>query len=574
MSTVSRLEELTGPTGLRRQIAGYAVAGLLQGTAIAALVPILRALGSADPAAAVAWLAGSAAAFAGYAVVLARTNRRGDRIGVYTVSDRLAKLLAARVVQLPLGWFGADRTGSLAVRVRAAQEIGGYPAMVLQQVTGALSTPLPVLVAAAVVDWRAALAFVVLTPLGLLAFRWIRRSTRPAREEEAAALTEVADRVLEFARAQPVLRATGSTGTGLANLDAGLRADRHATLRVLSRQSHPGLAYALVVQTGLALGVLVACLLLTAGTIDPAAGAALLVLAVRFAEPLTLAGFYGTGLQVAANGLRGIREVVGTPALPEPERPREPAGAGIEFSDVTFGYPGGDPVLRGFSLVCAPGTMTALVGPSGAGKTTVTRLVARFFDVDAGAVRIGGTDVRDMTTATLMRQVAMVFQDVYLFDATIEENVRLGLPDATDAEVRAAARAARLDEVVERLPLGWATTVGEAGGRLSGGERQRVSIARALLKDAPVVLLDEITAALDVENEAAVAEALGRLAGDRTVLVVAHRLTTIAAADRIAVLADGGIAELGTHSELAAAGGRYAGYLAPAVRAHPAEDPR
>ena len=431
MSTVSRLEELTGPTGLRRQIAGYAVAGLLQGTAIAALVPILRALGSADPAAAVAWLAGSAAAFAGYAVVLA--------------------------------------------------------------------------------------------------FRWIRRSTRPAREEEAAALTEVADRVLEFARAQPVLRAAGSTGTGLANLDASLRADRHATLRVLSRQSHPGLAYALVVQTG---------------------------------------------FQVAANGLRGIREVVGTPALPEPECPREPAGAGIEFSDVTFGYPGGDPVLRGFSLVCAPGTMTALVGLSGAGKTTVTRLVARFFDVDAGAVRIGGTDVRDMTTATLMRQVAMVFQDVYLFDATIEENVRLGRPDATDAEVRAAARAARLDEVVERLPLGWATTVGEAGGRLSGGERQRVSIARALLKDAPVVLLDEITAALDVENEAAVAEALGRLAGDRTVLVVAHRLTTIAAADRIAVLADGGIAELGTHSELAAAGGRYAGYLAPAVRAHPAEDPR
>jgi ATP-binding cassette subfamily B protein len=200
----------------------------------------------------------------------------------------------------------------------------------------------------------------------------------------------------------------------------------------------------------------------------------------------------------------------------------------------------------------------AVVGPSGAGKTTLLQLLARFYDVDAGAVRIGGVDVRAIGNEELMARIAFVFQDVYLFDGTIEENVRLGRPDADAAEVLAAATAARLDEVIERLPDGWTTKVGEGGALLSGGERQRVSIARALLKNAPIVLLDEVTSALDPANETAVHEGIERLMKDRTVVMVAHRLRTVERADRVAFLDNGRVTEQGSHDELLHRGGHYA----------------
>ncbi|MFC7614453.1 ABC transporter ATP-binding protein [Actinokineospora soli] len=216
--------------------------------------------------------------------------------------------------------------------------------------------------------------------------------------------------------------------------------------------------------------------------------------------------------------------------------------------------------VDGLSLSIPEGQRLAIVGPSGAGKTTVLDLIARFHDVDSGAVRVGRVDVRDIPAEELMSRIAIVFQDVYLFNGTIEDNVRLGRPDATDAEVRAAATAARLDEVVARLPDGWSTNVGEGGARLSGGERQRVSIARALLKDAPVVLLDEVTSALDPVNQAAVLEGVERLMAGRTVVMVAHRLSTARHADRVVFLDRGRVVEDGTHDALLARNGRYAAF--------------
>lgn len=224
-------------------------------------------------------------------------------------------------------------------------------------------------------------------------------------------------------------------------------------------------------------------------------------------------------------------------------------------------------VLSDLSFTAPARSMTALVGASGSGKTTILRLIAHFWDVDTGAVRSGGADVRALRTEDLMAQISTVFQDVYLFDGTIEENLRMGRPDASDAEIREVARLARIPEIVERLPDACATRVGEGGAALSGGERQRVSIARAVLKDAPIVLLDEATAALDPENEAAVQDALRVLAADRTLLVIAHRLQTVRSADQILVLDQGRIVEQGTHDDLLALDGRYAAFWAKRSRA-------
>jgi ATP-binding cassette subfamily B protein len=291
------------------------------------------------------------------------------------------------------------------------------------------------------------------------------------------------------------------------------------------------------------------------GDIGVAEVLTILVLAARCADPLLSLAEAGGRMRVARAELVRLDAVLRTPPLPEPAEPVRPNRNELEFASVGF-----RDVLDDVSLVVPDGQRLAVVGPSGAGKTTLLRVLARFADVDRGAVLVGGVDVRDIGTAALMERFAIVFQDVYLFDGTIEENVRLGRPDADDAAVRAAATAARLDEVVERLPGGWSTNVGEGGALLSGGERQRVSIARALLKDAPIVLLDEVTSALDPVNEAAVHEGIERLMAGRTVVMVAHRLHTVRGADRIAFLDGGRVVEQGTHDELLATGGRYAAY--------------
>ena len=245
-----------------------------------------------------------------------------------------------------------------------------------------------------------------------------------------------------------------------------------------------------------------------------------------------------------------------------------PAGHDIEFDHVAFSYGAGDDgragerVLADVSFTAREGQVTALVGPSGSGKSTCARLAARFWDATGGTVRVGGVDVSTVDPETLLRDYAIVFQDVLLFDDTVMGNIRLGWRDATDAEVLAAARAANCDEFVSRMPQGYETKIGENGSKLSGGERQRISIARALLKNAPIVLLDEATASLDVENETKVQSALSRLLAGKTVIVIAHRMRTVEAADKVVVLKDGQVAEQGSPEQLKAAGGQFARMIA------------
>jgi ATP-binding cassette, subfamily B, bacterial IrtB/YbtQ len=336
-----------------------------------------------------------------------------------------------------------------------------------------------------------------------------------------------------------------------------------------------------VVELGIPLLLVVGGHWLTGGTVDAGTLVVFLVLALRVYQPLVHAADQLEQLRIADASLQRLARLLDEPEQPAPATPvAQPADATVSLHDVHFSYElssisrslpadrrQNDDVLHAIDLTVPAGTTCAVVGPSGAGKTTLLNLVARFWDPQAGAVRLGGVDLRDLTADQLYDAVTVVFQDVYLFPGTVAENIAFGRPDATGDEVVAAARAAQAHDFVRALPEGYDTPVGEGGARLSGGERQRISIARAILKDAPVVLLDEATAALDPTNERLLQTALAALVRDKTVLVVAHRLATIRHADQIAVMDRGRIVERGRHEQLLAAAGLYARLWAERERA-------
>jgi ATP-binding cassette subfamily B protein len=571
---IRTLYAVIGPAerqALTRLLAWTCAASVLQGVVFAMLVPVLRALFGSDPSRAWPYLGAMLGICAVWAVVNYLGLRRGMESGA-TLSRGLRHRIGDHVAALPLGWFGPARVGDLSTLAgETVMNVAGAPAHLVRPLVAGFLTPATVVAVMFAFDWRLALAAAITTPIIAVVYRWSGGLTAKADRIRRRAAADAGGRVIEFAETQPVLRAYGATGRGHEVLDEALTVQRDASRRVLAA-ALPGLiGFGLVIQAAFIALVGYGTYLTLHATLSAPDLMALLVLAARFVEPLTEAAALGSALSRSANALAQVKDVLDVAPLaePAPEAARRPDGFTIEFDDVTFGY-GNEAqpkVLEHVSFTIPENTMTALVGPSGSGKTTITRLIARFFDVGDGAVRIGGIDVRHMPTDVLMSLISTVFQDVVLFEGTIAENIRIGRPGAGDDEVREAARRARVDEIVARLPRGWDTQVGEGGATLSGGERQRVSIARAILKDAPIVLLDEATAALDPENEFAVHAALAEMAADRTLLVVAHRLQTVAVADQILVLDHRTISERGTHAELLDAAGRYSAFWASRQKA-------
>ena len=477
---------------------------------------------------------------------------------VYEESARKRTDLAEHLRRLPLSFFGRRDLSDLtnAIMKDCSDQERMFMHVMPQLFGTGLSTAI-VIVGIFFYDWRLALAAFWVVPAALLVMALTgKHQQRKAQAMEDARL-EVADGVQEFLECAQEIRATNRSAAHLDALAAKLDAfERRQVASELTTGVFVTSAQAFL-KLGIGTTVFVGATLLVSGQTDFMTYFAFLLVVTRVYDPVNLILQSIGELLSMRLSIRRTQELAA-------EKPMEgstdfaPRGHDVVFEDVSFSYGDGEQVLRDVSFTAREGEVTALVGPSGSGKSTVAKLAARFWDADAGSVRVGGVNVADVDPETLLADYAEVFQDVVLFDDTVMGNIRLGRVGATDEEVLAAARAAMCDEFVSRMPQGYDTMIGENGGRLSGGERQRISIARAILKDAPVVLLDEATASLDVENETQVQQALSRLLAGKTVLVIAHRMRTVANADKIVVLKEGRVAEQGAPAELMAReGGLY-----------------
>ena len=470
-----------------------------------------------------------------------------------------------RIARLPLRWFTADSAGTLSRAV--SQEmvaLGESAAHFMYLLTSTAAACVVVGVGSWAWDWRLGLLLTLAAPLfaGLVGLS--RRLLDRGKSISEPAERELATRIVEIARCQGALRSCRAA-SGYSRLTAAFDDGVRASRRALWWESAGNLVNGALSQIVVVAMIVLTSSLAASGAMEPLVAIAVIGMCLRFTTMLDDIGAAVMGVEERRQMMNHLDAVMDAELMAEPQEPSSlPEPGAVELNDVVFGYRPDAPVLTGVSMKVPARTMCAIVGPSGSGKTTI----ARFWDVDSGTVRVGGTDVRDMPTSQLMEQLSMVFQDVYLFDDTLAANIRIGNPAADDAQVRWAAGLAGVTEIVDRLPHGWDTRVGEGGRSLSGGERQRVSIARALLKRAPIVLLDEATSALDAENEANIVAAMQELRRTSTLIVIAHKLETIAAADQVVVLDDAGrIAQQGHHDELVSVEGPYRSFWEQRTRA-------
>ena len=464
--------------------------------------------------------------------------------------------LAERLRKLPLGYFGkrdlADLTETLMGDVNRMEHVWSH---VLGYLYGAYISTAIIAICLLVYDWRLAIACLWGVPVAFGLLFGSRRFASRAAERTKAAGIRVSDGIQEALENVREIRATNQEARYLAGLDQKI--DEHEKVMIRGELGTGVFvnAASVIMRLGVATTILVGAQSILAGRIDFMLLFLFLLVITRVYAPFDQSLALIAEMFVSQVSADRMNEIYDTPTA-EGAETFAPKGHDIVFDHVSFAYDQKD-VLRDVSFTAKEGEVTALVGPSGSGKSTCARLAARLWDVSKGSIRVGGVDISAIDPEVLLRDYSMVFQDVVLFDDTVMENIRLGRRGASDEEVRAAARAANCEEFVRRLPKGYDTPIGENGARLSGGERQRISIARALLKDAPIVLLDEATASLDVENETKVQEALSRLLAGKTVLVIAHRMRTVEAADRIVVLAEGKVAEQGSPAELMAKRGLF-----------------
>ena len=576
---ISRLREplsAEGRAGFSQVMYLSCIVGLVRGFSLISFIPAAIALTSGQAAWGMslrAWIV-VLAVCALLSFILEYVLAMRSYVVAFDFLTNMHRAIGDKIASLPLGAFRADTAGKTSRLVsRELMMLGEIFAHMYSPLIAAIVTSLTMLIGITI--FSPVLGVVCLAAVPIVAGGvWVARRcllSGSALKEPPA--RELSHRIVEYATKQGALRACGRS----ASYEPLQRAEelygaaaRRSLIRETLGQITNGMAAQLVVVSLIcAIG-----LLAVGGSVSPVEAVVAIGLLLRFTQILVDIGALASAFETRRPVLDLGHEILSTPELPvasEGEQSEDVTAlsASVALEDVVFSCEADQPVLRGVSFRVEPGTMTAIVGPSGCGKTTIARLIARFYDVDSGVVSVGGRDVRRWDPAELMAQLSLVFQDVYLFDDTLEANVRVGRPDASAAEVEEAARLSGVDEIVARLPMGWGTQVGEGGRALSGGERQRVSIARALLKASPIVLFDEATSALDPENEHRVTAAMDTLRQNATLIVIAHKLDTITAADQIVVLDENGrVVQIGTHTQLyAETEGQYRGFWEARSRA-------
>lgn len=466
----------------------------------------------------------------------------------FTCSTRVK--LGEKLRKLPMGFFARRDIGELNNTVLFdVTKVEHVITHIYSKLIGCIVLSTITAIFLLFIDWRLALAMVVAVPIALPMLLWAEKTVAARTDRVIDAQENTTSQVLEYLMGMKVIKSFNQIGEKFHRLDGSMRKLKDAAIKLEFGVGKGVISYSAILEVGFVFLILLGTYLTFDGALKTEIFLIFLVISLHFYAPLRSIGVFFPELRFMEKAGGRINKVLEETPLPEPEEDTELEKYDIEFHNVYFSYKKTQ-VLKNVSFKAPERSITALVGASGSGKTTITNLIARFWDVDSGEVIIGGRNVKDMKTDTLLSYISMVFQDVYLFNDTIFNNIKIGKKDATREEVINAAKTARCHEFIEKLPDGYDTMVGEGGATLSGGEKQRISIARAILKDTPIVLLDEATAFLDPENEKHVQEAIDELVKSKTLIIIAHRLSTIVNADRILVLENGELTEQGKHEEL------------------------
>ena len=527
-----------------------------------ALLIVLRALVEQNVTAATAWVAlgTMAVSVAGAALFWYLAHNSEGQANYRMCGDKRIHI-GERMKYMPMGYFNSQSLGALtAAATTTMEEIEGMSfAVIARTVVGIIRT-LVFTVAILCLDWRVGIVFL----LGVLLFLWVNagllKKSRQLSPERIQAQTALVDAALEYIQGMSVVRAFRGSRAAEKTMNEAIGQTEQKNFKLERKRIPYNVLEQIVLRVAAVVAILLSIWLFLQGSMSLFTCLMMTVSAFLVYSELESAGEMFFMLPMIDASISQVDAIDQAPRMDEGGSVRTPQSRDITFDHVDFSY-GERKIIQDVSFTVPEGTTTAIVGPSGSGKTTLTSLMARFWDVDSGSVKLGGIDVKDYALDSLMSNFSMVFQAVYLFNDSIENNIKFGKPDATHEEVVAVAKAARCHDFIAALPEGYDTVIGEGGATLSGGERQRLSIARAMLKDAPIVILDEATANVDPENEVDLQEAIEALTGGKTIIMIAHRLKTVRRANQILVLEHGRITQRGTHDQLVQEPGIYADFI-------------